>query len=74
MASHVIPPNVVKTPSGNYVFFPEINENRQFIPYITNQEEYAKILQQFQIDEAAQPYADAKKQLTNTYNDIDSFV
>ncbi len=74
MASHVIPPNAVKTPSGNYVFFEGISENHAYIPSIIDQEEYDRILQILQIEDAAEIYKNLKRQLTNTYNDIDSFV
>ena len=70
----MIPPNVVKIPSGNYVFFDEVSENHAYIPSIIDQEEYARILQTMQIDEVAQIYKNLKKQIANTYNDIDSFV
>ena len=74
MASQVIPPNAVKTPSGNYAFFPLKAHRPLFIPFISDQEEYAKILQNLQIQQQPKIYAEVKKQLSNTYNNIDEFV
>ncbi|RMG31449.1 MAG: hypothetical protein D6732_14885, partial [Methanobacteriota archaeon] len=76
LASQVIPPNIVKTPSGKYVYFLGKNErNSPFLPFIANVEEYQKIISELDIPETSMElFFELNDRLTKQVNDIDNLA
>ena len=77
LSTHVIPPNIVRTPSGHLIPFPmtfEYRNNLPFIPMIMNEYEYSCLLEDLGLSTVSDLYMKIMDKKRDLVNNIETLV